>query len=409
MGIFSKKEKSETLLKLERFESLFSDLLKDDKYISHRNMSNFICEWQDLFSDLNTFIRTGIIEEFSKKNGIKQEYLTKSVHDFNHISKQINKKNDLFINTHLKLDKDYLDSILHDSDPNIILDNNQREVVLTDEDHILVVAGAGSGKTTTIEAKVKYLVDKKGIKPEEILIVSYTKEATNELKNRIISKLKINAQISTFHAIGNALIAEESNKRHNIVDFGFLVWSLQNHFKEKIDDDVFVKKTLLFFSSYLDVPFDEEDTDLLFKKLRNDDYTTLKQDLQSKLLEYSEKRTKAKRTLNDERVSSIQEAKIANFLYINGIDYQYQPLYPYSIKGTIKPYLPDFFIKQGLNQCYLEHFALSENGINNRFSTIDQEEYKKHINDKVILHREHGTKLIYTFSKYNCSCQLENA
>lgn len=406
MAIFIKKEKSEIVIKLERFNSLFSDLLKEDKYISHRDYINFSNKWKDFFSEINTVIKAGIIQEYCKKNAIKQDYLNKLVDDYNHMEKLINKKNDIFISYHLKSDKEYLDSILHDSDPNITLDNNQREVVLTDEDHILVVAGAGSGKTTTIEAKVKYLVDKKNINPEEILIVSYTKEATNELKNRINSKLKINAQISTFHAIGNTLIASETNKRHNIVDFGFLVWSLQNYFKEKIDDDVFIKKTLLFFSSYLDVPFDDEDTNLLFKKLRNDDYTTLKQDLQSKLLEYSEKRTKTKRTLNDERVSSIQEARIANFLYINGIDYQYQPLYPYAIKGTIKPYLPDFKIKQGTNECYLEHFALSESGVNNRFSIIDQEKYKKHINDKVILHREHGTKLIYTFSKYNDEIDL---
>lgn len=401
MGIFSKKEKSDNLINLERFESLFSDFLKVDKYIPYSEVTDFKQGWEEFFKNINMFVREGMIEEYCKKNVIKQEYLMKRVEEYNHMDRLFSKKNEIFVSTHLKLNKEYLDKILFDSDPNILLDINQREVVLTDDDHILVVAGAGSGKTTTIEAKVKYLVDKKGINPEEILIVSYTKEATNELKNRIISKLKINAQISTFHAIGNTLIAEENNKRHNIVDFGFLVWSLQNYFKEKIDDDVFIKKTLLFFSSYLDVPFDEEDTDLLFKKLRNDDYTTLKQDLQDKLKEYSEKRTKSKRTLNDERVSSVQEAQIANFLYINGIEYQYQSLYPYAIKGTIKPYLPDFYIKQGLNECFLEHFALSESGVNNRFSTIDQEKYKKHINDKVVLHREHGTKLIYTFSKYN--------
>lgn len=40
-------------------------------------------------------------------------------------------------------------------------DEDQRRVVLTDEDYCLVIAGAGAGKTTTVAAKVKYLVDKK--------------------------------------------------------------------------------------------------------------------------------------------------------------------------------------------------------------------------------------------------------
>ena len=50
---------------------------------------------------------------------------------------------------------------------------------------------------------------------------------------------------------------------------------------------------------------------------------------------------------------------------------------------------------------YLEHFGLSQDGKNNRFNEKELEEYKRHVNDKIKLHREHGTKLIYTFSKYN--------
>ena len=57
---------------------------------------------------------------------------------------------------------------------NILLDDDQRRVVLTDEDYCLVVAGAGAGKTTTVAAKVKYLVDKQGIDPKQILVISFT-------------------------------------------------------------------------------------------------------------------------------------------------------------------------------------------------------------------------------------------
>jgi len=65
MGIFSKKEKNENLVKLERFESLFCDFLKADRYVSHRDIAYFRQEWVDFFIDINTVIRVGIIEEYS--------------------------------------------------------------------------------------------------------------------------------------------------------------------------------------------------------------------------------------------------------------------------------------------------------------------------------------------------------
>ena len=54
----------------------------------------------------------------------------------------------------------YLDNILKAVNPNILLDEDQRRVILTDEDYCLVIAGAGAGKTTTVAAKVKYLVER---------------------------------------------------------------------------------------------------------------------------------------------------------------------------------------------------------------------------------------------------------
>ena len=69
------------------------------------------------------------------------------------------------------------DTILRKVDPNVKLDEEQRQVVLSDEDYTLVVAGAGAGKTTTMAAKVKYLVEKRGVKPEQILVISYTNKA----------------------------------------------------------------------------------------------------------------------------------------------------------------------------------------------------------------------------------------
>lgn len=98
---------------------------------------------------------------------------------------------------------------------------------------------------------------------------------------------------------------------------------------------------------------------------------------------------------------SHQEVEIANFLYLNNIDYEYEPMYKYDILFSKKPYTPDFIIRQGDKVAYIEHFGITQDGKNDRFSDDQLEAYKKAINDKINLHRQHGTKLIYTFSQYS--------
>ena len=98
---------------------------------------------------------------------------------------------------------------------------------------------------------------------------------------------------------------------------------------------------------------------------------------------------------------SYQEVEIANFLYLNTIDYEYEPLYRYDILLSRKPYTPDFIIRQGDKVAYIEHFGITQDGRNDRYSDDELATYKKAINDKIMLHRQHGTTLIYTFSSYN--------
>ncbi len=400
MFLFKKNNNKKTNKRFNDYDNSIESFLGRDEYISFKDLQMFKKDWNQFFEELDIIIKTNMLKNYCKINSIKENELMDKKNQFDNINKIIQQKNNDFIIKQLKTDKEYLDNILSNSDSSINLDKDQRIVVLTEEENTLVIAGAGSGKTTTIEAKVKYLVEKKSIKPEEILIISYTREATNELKDRIQKKLKINAKISTFHSIGNEIIRNENEQRHDIKSFGFLIESLEEYFRSKIEDETFIQKTLLFFASYLEVYFDDEDIEALHKKLQKDNITTLKEDLKEKIDNFIVKRTKSKITIKSERVNSIQEARIANYLYINGFDYEYQPLYQYQFKNTTKPYLPDFVIKQDGEEYYLEHFALSEDGVNNRFSKEEQEKYKKHINDKVALHRDKKTKLIYTFSKY---------
>ena len=65
------------------------------------------------------------------------------------------------------------------------LDEKQEEIIRSENDYILVTAGAGSGKTLTILGKIKYLIEEKNIDPEEILCISFTNAATKSLAEKI--------------------------------------------------------------------------------------------------------------------------------------------------------------------------------------------------------------------------------
>ncbi|MBQ9182005.1 MAG: UvrD-helicase domain-containing protein [Bacilli bacterium] len=84
---------------------------------------------------------------------------------------------------------------------NVKLDNYQKEVVLNSSKSILVVAGAGSGKSTTILAKIKYLINIKNIKNNEILLLSFGRKNKNEM-NEKLKNLNINIDVFTFHELG---------------------------------------------------------------------------------------------------------------------------------------------------------------------------------------------------------------
>ena len=100
-----------------------------------------------------------LLPDFCKKNSVAEDLIVSVLTKYTDIKNLVKEHNENFISQKLKSEKEYLDKILSDVDPNIMLDDDQRRVVLTDEDYCLVIAGAGAGKTTTVAAKVKYLVD----------------------------------------------------------------------------------------------------------------------------------------------------------------------------------------------------------------------------------------------------------
>ena len=385
---------------LEEYKNNIDSLISSDNYISKKDYIHFYDANKETVEKLVMMNNESVLQTWCKNNKTDYTSLKALMNFYTNTETLINNHNSKFIEKHLMTDSQYLDKILQKDDPNIKLDEEQRKVVLSDEDYTLVIAGAGAGKTTTIEAKVKYLIDKKNIDPSKILIISFTRKATKELQDRC-KKLGLPVVISTFHSIANTIIKDSEDEKHNIAMGDVMFTSIKKFLLENTNDESFVKKILLFFASYLQVPQGEDNLALLINELNKNDCTTMRADIAKTIEDFQKRQETNRRTIKDEKVRSAEECRIANFLFINGIDYEYEPIYQYGFKDTIKPYCPDFLIKQFDKEIYLEHFGISEDGKNPRFSSEELESYKKHVNDKIILHKQHGTKLIYTFSKYN--------
>lgn len=90
------------------------------------------------------------------------------------------------------------------------LDEEQRRIATTKEKEVLVVAGAGSGKTFTIVGRIWYLINIEKIRPEEILCISYTKDAANSLKNKMFKEFDIEMNVYTFHKLAINILRDKN-------------------------------------------------------------------------------------------------------------------------------------------------------------------------------------------------------
>ncbi|MBR1722222.1 MAG: UvrD-helicase domain-containing protein [Treponema sp.] len=173
-----------------QIETFFTEYLNLKKqYVSESTESIFVSKWQNLYSELAKFHISQKHNEYEEIAHFRKTYA--NLHDY------FETANSQFIQN---------ESIKHDALFSNIdgksLDEQQRTAVITDEDRILVLAGAGSGKTLTISAKVKYLCEVKNVNPNEILLISFTKKSAEEMTERIRSKLHIPAVATTFHKRG---------------------------------------------------------------------------------------------------------------------------------------------------------------------------------------------------------------
>lgn len=287
----------------------------------------------------------------------------------------------MVMDTQRKLEelRDYFDHILDKVDPNIKLDDDQRMAILGDDDAALIVAGAGTGKTTTMIAKVKYLVDILRVDPKQILVMSYARKNVEELRDRINVDLEIPADVSTFHSLGykymKCLYATKSHRKCYVVDNNEKEKIFAEFFKEKIyyskDSikdfvDVFEPKSVgaswLFgkiFRGNIDRFSNFDEYFKYYKSEQIKNWGNIAEVLKDKADECAN--ADSPRTLRGEFVKSKGEVAIANFLLRNGIDYEYERVYE-EIMPDFSTYRPDFTLSLGGEKVYVEYFGLSAEG-----------------------------------------------
>lgn len=293
------------------------------------------------------------------------------------------------------------------------LSSSQKEAVVSEQKRLLVLAGAGSGKTRTLIQKILYLISEKNTDPRNILAVTFTKNAANEMIDRLIlhaDKTGAYAAIMSDKAL--SLQAKEIERRKYLRKYpwlsnttvctfhSFCYRALRNYGAQVFDnrfrilsdsvrdDDVDSERAAPetqkeIFQKLIKLQCEDAGYLLKLKRYILDYYIDAyrKRMQQRGYAEYSKPYT----TLRGEQVRSKSERYIADWLYLHSIEYVYEP----AIIIKDFPFKPDFYLPQA--DAYLEHVSNLSQGMK------DKEE-QFHIANKLLIKTyEPMTKDIGTF------------
>lgn len=315
----------------------------------------------------------------------------------------LKERNERFVQTEMERTNELLSNVEGKS-----LDAQQRTAVIIDEDNQLVIAGAGSGKTTTIAGKVKYLTQRQNIDPQSILLISFTAESAEDMRDRIYKKMNIDVQVKTFHSLGLEIIAKVKNEKPSV--FGdnkqmnrwksksSILTDILNSFVDELKKDKDYFKNYIEFLAYHLRPYKSM---FEFKSDGEHNNYLSEQKLEGLKIVENELNNGTRYTYR-ERLKSQEEVRIANFLFINGIEYEYEQKYEHKTANMyFGQYKPDFYLPE--YNIYIEHFGIDENGnvpdwFNARAGKTAKQAYNEGIEWKKGIHNEKGTVLIETFS-----------
>lgn len=317
------------------------------------------------------------------------ETISKFTHDFGNIHSFVKRHNEQVIQDTLNTHKDFFDHCLK-----YPLDKQQRRSIVSEEDNCLVVSSAGSGKTSSIIGKVKYLIDIKHINPQNILLISYTNKAAAELTERMNI---VGLRGYTFHKLAIDIIGKATGQKPSIHDNTDALFVKIYH--KLLEDENFKKSIVEYFVDY---------------QVQEADWEHRKNERRQQLSELKEIRLKAQFPDMDGKaiyVRSEQEQKICFALSSLGVKFRYEEPYEHPLADEMhSQYKPDFsiyFEQDGkTKRIYLEHFGVDEHGLVPTWFAKDKgityEEANQKYNDgitwKKAAHEKFGTILLTTSS-----------
>lgn len=363
-------------LNLERlFEGLFITASMEQEFMEHYKM--LWLEAENVSRKLERFkLRVPTVISDFKRN-------CRGVH------LQVVRHNDGFAQKQLKQYSRFFDTCLK-----YPLDSQQRRSIVSEEDNCLVVSSAGSGKTSSIVGKVKYLIEVKHVCPEKILLISYTNKAAAELTERVnIQGLRG----YTFHKLAIDIVAKYTGKKPSICENTDSLFV--RIFQRMIEDPTFKKNVVSYFMDY-----QFEETEWEQKKSERRTQLSEMKNLQLKSLFPD-------MDGNAVYVRSEQELRICSILSALGVKFRYEEPYEYPLADEMHAqYKPDFSIYYDCcgieKRLYLEHFGIDEHGLVPLWFAEDKnltyeeanERYADGITWKKTAHEKYGTRLLVTCS-----------
>ena len=330
-----------------------------------------------------------LLKKLKAFNITPSETISKFINDFGRINKLVKQHNDGVITFLLDTHRDFFDHCLK-----YPLDKQQRRSIVSEEDNCLVVSSAGSGKTSSIVGKVKYLTEIKGIAPERILLISYTNKAAAELTERMATN---GLKGYTFHKLAIDIIGKTTGTKPSICDNTDSLFVDIYH--KLLDKSSFKKSIVEYFIDY---------------QTNEADWEQRKNERREQLSGLKNVQLKAMFPDMDGRaiyVRSEQEQKICFALSSLGVKFRYEEPYEHQLADEMhSQYRPDFsiYFKQGgvTKRIYLEHFGVDEHGLVPAWFAKDKgityEEANQKYNDgitwKKTAHEKFGTQLLVTSS-----------